>query len=434
KKLNKKDSVQLIADAQAQVLANIAPAGTLPGTVIASPSRTNPDYFFMWIRDAALTMEVISDRTLMQNYIDISIRHQNEPAKSGLGEPKFNVDGTSYTGDWGRPQNDGPALRAMTAIKFAQQLLSEGKQDYVRAKLYSAQMPAHSLIKTDLEYIAHNWQAKNFDLWEEVFGRHFYTLLAQKTALNMGADLADQLGDGGAANFYHTQARAIDAALNEFWDGNRGYILGTLEQSGGPDHSSGLDVAVILAALHSTRGTDNFGVTDDRILATSLKLQQSFAAIYKVNQIPEFRDLGTAIGRYPEDHYTGYTSRNDTLANPWFLATNAFAELYYRAAGQFTKNGTIAITTLNKPFFQALRGLNGVTLNAGQVFDRGSSTFDLIVKSLVDDGDRFIARVRFHANGVHLSEQFDRETGHITGAYDLTWSYASLITALQARP
>jgi len=26
----------------------------------------------------------------------------------GLGEPKFNVDKTAFTGAWGRPQRDGP--------------------------------------------------------------------------------------------------------------------------------------------------------------------------------------------------------------------------------------------------------------------------------------------------------------------------------------
>ena len=39
--------------------ANLAPEGTLPGTVIASPSRQDPDYFFHWVRDGALTMAVV---------------------------------------------------------------------------------------------------------------------------------------------------------------------------------------------------------------------------------------------------------------------------------------------------------------------------------------------------------------------------------------
>lgn len=41
----------------------------------------------------------------------------------GLGEPKFNVDETAYTKSWGRPQRDGPALRATGMIAFGQWLI-----------------------------------------------------------------------------------------------------------------------------------------------------------------------------------------------------------------------------------------------------------------------------------------------------------------------
>lgn len=41
----------------------------------------------------------------------------------GLGEPHFNVDETAFTGAWGRPQRDGPALRATALIDFGNWLL-----------------------------------------------------------------------------------------------------------------------------------------------------------------------------------------------------------------------------------------------------------------------------------------------------------------------
>lgn len=31
----------------------------------------------------------------------------------GLGEPKFNVDETAFTGAWGRPQRDGPGISSV---------------------------------------------------------------------------------------------------------------------------------------------------------------------------------------------------------------------------------------------------------------------------------------------------------------------------------
>ena len=37
-------------------------------------------------------------------------------SSGGLGEPKFNVDETAFTGAWGRPQRDGPALRYIECL------------------------------------------------------------------------------------------------------------------------------------------------------------------------------------------------------------------------------------------------------------------------------------------------------------------------------
>lgn len=42
---------------------------------------------------------------------------------AGLGEAKFNVDNTAFTGAWGRPQRDGPPLRATAMIAYANWLI-----------------------------------------------------------------------------------------------------------------------------------------------------------------------------------------------------------------------------------------------------------------------------------------------------------------------
>ncbi len=68
------------------------------GAVIASPSTAGPNYFYSWIRDAALTMKVVIsqptlDRTLVTNYANAEKVHQQNAASSSSsqGEPKFNV-------------------------------------------------------------------------------------------------------------------------------------------------------------------------------------------------------------------------------------------------------------------------------------------------------------------------------------------------------
>lgn len=42
---------------------------------------------------------------------------------TGLGEPKFNVNASAFTGSWGRPQRDGPALRATAMIAYGNYLI-----------------------------------------------------------------------------------------------------------------------------------------------------------------------------------------------------------------------------------------------------------------------------------------------------------------------
>ena len=41
------------------------------------------------------------------------------PWDTGPGEPKFNVDGSVYELSWGRPQSDGPGIRASAMIHFS---------------------------------------------------------------------------------------------------------------------------------------------------------------------------------------------------------------------------------------------------------------------------------------------------------------------------
>lgn len=91
------------------------------------------------MRDAALTAQFLVDELvagnaslqfLIQDYISSQARLQTveNPSGSlatggGLGEPKFHVDETAFSGPWGRPQRDGPPLRAIAMITFANYLI-----------------------------------------------------------------------------------------------------------------------------------------------------------------------------------------------------------------------------------------------------------------------------------------------------------------------
>lgn len=93
-------------------------SGVASGAVIASPSKANPDYWYTWTRDAGLVLKELIDifandynttlQSDIQNYIGAQAKLQgvSNPSGSlsngaGLGEPKFNVDLSQFTGDWG---------------------------------------------------------------------------------------------------------------------------------------------------------------------------------------------------------------------------------------------------------------------------------------------------------------------------------------------
>ncbi len=429
---------------------NISPPGAALGAVSASPSRQDPDYFFHWVRDSSIVMsEVIDlyarasnskDRNflfkVLDQFVEFSRANQMTPNLSGgEGEPKFNIDGSAFMGEWGRPQNDGPALRAITLTRLARLLLAEGGQEgYVRSRLYDGLIPGRSLIKTDLEFVSHHWQDSCFDLWEDTKGQHFYARMVQRRSLLDGAELADLLGDFKASVWYRSQAKALETEILKHWDASRGYWVETLNWSGGNSNkSSGLDVAIILGVLHGSIGDFFLSPGSDRVIATAEKLRETFKEQYLLNRNPV---LGTAVGRYPEDSYDGLTV-GDRPGNPWVLSTLAYAELNYRIAQEWGAQGRVELTALNLPYVRSVLGSAAAGhrwLKVGTRLERGSAEFDLLLDRIRENGDSFFARVKFHtpADG-SLAEQFNRVSGYMQGARDLAWSYASFLTALAER-
>lgn len=389
-----------------KILENISPDDGLKGSVIAAKSRANPDYYYHWVRDAALTMTALIDayqsienealrkrvREAVSDYLDFSIYIQtHSPAP---GEPKFYVNGNVYEKPWGRPQNDGPALRAISLIHWANILIAEGKEDIVDQKIYRARLPADSIVKKDLEYISHHWKDASFDIWEEVKGSHFYTLMVTRRALLEGAALAERLDDKGAARWYHLQAKEIEIELENFWDNNKNYFIATINRTDGADYkSSNLDVSVLLGLLHGNLHDGFLAWDDPRILATVEKIISTFSHLYPVNHSRHIP--GTAIGRYPEDRYGG---DNFDGGNPWVITTLAVAEVLYEVANALRAQG-----------------------------------HQQTALSTAHHADKFVERIKFHANADGtLDEQIHRVTGTMTSAKDLTWNYAALLTTRRA--
>ena len=387
-----------------------------------------------------------------------TIQHTNNPSGnfddlSGLGEPKFEMDGTPFTGSWGRPQRDGPALRALTLIHYLHEynashptLWTSSRADDFFAPFYEASMPPTSVIKADLEYVSHYWNQSGFDLWEEVEGLHFFTLMVSARCLREGSELARAFGDLGAADWYTLQAGYIESLLSKFWNKQKGHLVETLWSK-----RSGLDCGLLLGSLHALPADGSIETAvyppwSDEVLASLHALTRDQRDRFPINSSPwsssssssdeAYTDdggpfEGTGLGRYPEDKYNGYTTIHH--GNPWFLCTSSAAEILYRSSSHFSSTSKITITSISLPFYKSLLASSSLDVNEG-TFGPSDALFHSIVERLKLVGDQFLAVVRRHVDGEgSMSEQFDKETGFMTGARDLTWSYGAFLKAVRAR-
>ena len=140
---------------------------------------------------------------------------------------------------------------------------------------------------------------------------------------------------------------------------------------------------------------------------------------YPINGADQRRGIGPMLGRYPGDLYDGDT---DALVgdHPWAVSTANFAELYYRLAGSVTATGTVPLDSLSAGFF-------------GQIGVGASTAPAAAAAALQGAGDQMLQAVVFHSDHLELSEQFDATTGYEKSVSNLSWSYASFLSAVRAK-
>ncbi|KAF2743043.1 carbohydrate-binding module family 20 protein [Sporormia fimetaria CBS 119925] len=413
------------------VLANIGPdgskvAGAAAGAVIASPTKFDPDYFYTWTRDAALTYKMLVERfiagdsslrTKIDQYVSAQAILQGVsnpsggPTTGGLGEPKFNADLTAFTGSWGRPQRDGPPLRATALILYANWLIANGG----RTQALNTVWP---VISKDLAYTAKYWNQTGFDLWEEVSGSSFFTIAASHRALVEGSALATALGQ--PCNGCAAAAPQVLCFAQTFWNG--AYVDSNINVNEG---RSGKDANSILSSIHTFDPTSactdaTFQPCSPRALANHKAVTDSFRTVYPINR-GIAQGKAVAVGRYNEDVYYG--------GQPWYLTTTAAAEQLYAALYQWDKLGSLSVTSVSLPFFRDL-----VPSVAPGTYAKGSATYNSLTSAVKAYADGYMAVVQKYtpSNGA-LAEQYEKSTGAQLSARDLTWSYAAFLTAVERR-
>ncbi|TRX96690.1 hypothetical protein FHL15_002356 [Xylaria flabelliformis] len=420
------------------VLKNTGPNGSrVPGAgagvIVASPSTVNPNYFYTWSRDAALTMKMIVDEFMLGNkqlepYIEQYIHSQAVlqtvtnpsgtflPNGMGLGEPKYNVDLTRFNGAWGRPQRDGPALRAIALITYSNWLISHGQKQ-------KAQTVIWPIISNDLSYVGQYWNSTGFDLWEEVLGSSFFTTQNQFRALVEGNSLAKTLGVKCTGC---DQAPQVACFLQEsYWNGE--YFIANINSQ---ENRTGKDANTMLGSIaifdvNAKCNDASIQPCNSRALSSFKAFVDAFRdpALYPINKgVPQSK--GIALGRYTEDvYFTG---------NPWYLITAGAAEFLYDAIAQWIRQGSLTIDKTSLSFFQDIYP----AAQAKTYTPNGRSPeFPLILKALKDYADSFAAVVEKYtpADG-SLAEQFNKTSPFTpVSAVHLTWSYAAFVSMAERR-
>jgi glucoamylase len=413
------------------------------GSVLASPVPAaydpDPDYFFHWFRDSAIIIDALRvaeverletqdaverlrefvefdlavrkldgrefvRRELFREKIQPSflqyVRPNDEIAavfgEAVLAEARVNPDGTLDFTRWARPQNDGPALQVLALMRWHN--AQPDLDDALRAGMLD-------LLTGDLNFIGTHAAERSFDIWEEESGYHYYTQLVQAEALVQGSEWLEERGDAKRARDFRSIGDALALNLDAHWSAADCYYRSRTDVAGGLPEKT-LDIAVILGVLHAGRAKGAHSVLDPKSQATLAALEDLFNAEYPVNQ-ERPADQGPAIGRYAKDTYYG--------GNPWYLATLAAAEFYFKLAIALRSGAEMPATSDNARFRERLDGKSP----ARGAFERGDTFMRTVQAYTPPSGD--------------LSEQFDRVTGAQTSAKHLAWSYAAFITAAASR-
>ncbi|KAJ4293534.1 hypothetical protein N0V90_008817 [Kalmusia sp. IMI 367209] len=408
--------------------------GASAGVLIASPSTENPNYYYTWTRDAALTLKMVVDEFLhgnqdvqskIRDYIKAQAILQTVSNPSGalgsgrgLGEPKYYANLTRFNGDWGRPQRDGPALRATALITYSRYLLSTGiDSDKTEANTIWA------VVQNDLNYVAQYWNQTGFDLWEEVDGSSFFTTAVQHRALVEGAALGKQLEQDVSA--YESQAPNVLCFLQAYWNGR--YAVANINVKQQDFSRSGIDANTVLTSIatfdpYAGCADALFQPCSPRALANLKEYVDAFRTIYTINQDVAQNGTCVATGRYAEDVYFN--------GNPWYLTTLAVAEQLYDAIQQWSTLRSITIDETSLAFWQSVYP----SAQVGTYDKGGYGDYAKLENAVLDYADGFVeTALKYTPENGALAEQYNREDGTPLSARDLTWSYASFVTMRGAR-
>jgi glucoamylase len=384
-----------------------------PGCVIAAPSYADntpgvdQDYIYHWTRDGAITaMELAAADTPVQpgggvqeliDYVVFSQTCQSNGSAAGhFARGSFLINGQLR--DWS-DQNDGPALQTLAILAAYPKLDA------------ATQAIAKSVIGTNINFLLGVYQDQTTNLWEEHQAFSFFARSAQLKCFQ-----AIQAAPFGIVPPAGVAAAVtwLTAQLALHWNGTT--YISMLPQIPGYD----TNIDIVCAAVYGA-----VSYTDTKLLASAAQLRTQFADPaspdkYPINITDSAQGLGPLMGRYPGDMYDGDQGDQSLGDHPWALCTANFAQLYYSLANLIAAGNAVPLDALSTTFFAQI-GVNATTPSAN------------VITALNNAGDAMMRAIIYHSDHLELSEQFDGVTGYEKSVRNLTWSYASFLSAVRER-
>lgn len=406
------------------LLKNVSRDDTNKGCVVASISKENPPYYFHWTRDAGLVMlnlarimldrdDLLTDKIKMKfieylnfEYECLCIKHE---CISGPGEAKYCVNATPFKEPWGRPQNDGPAIRILGNLTIYELFKREELECVIHNLLLGAK---NSIIVNDILYLLDNVGEECFDLWEEVKGHHFYTFMVQYHGLLKAKKYFQETRNEFDINFYSTIQEKLNSKIDYLNQQINQMILQdrVLSSSGNIQHYNRewFDTSIFLALLHTN---DNRFMNHSVFHNSFYKMVMDFRDIYPINHDNKFYWMG----RYKEDVYYG--------GNPWVLITVGFFEYILRLRQEILRSECLEVNPLNIRFYQ----LFYKDIELGKFCSKSTHYVNLnqALWRYCQKGYDWISKLE-----ESQAEQVDKFRGDYISAENLTWNYSQILSFL----
>jgi glucoamylase len=359
------------------------------GSVLASPIVADwdpePDYFFHWMRDSAIVMRTVAELATIgseekdrrrwtecfEDFVRFSLELTRIDCRSVLqngsprartraefqkfvrddaefaalfgdrllAEPRFNADGTVDVLRWSRPQYDGPALRALTCLRYV-------------ALGGIATPELKTLLDCDLSFTLRHSAQPCIGPWEEPDENihHYYVAVVQLGALVHGREWLEPEARAEA----ETRLRAI---LEQHWStADQVYSAIYPYEKRGRDNI--IDSACLIAVVDADLPSGRHSVGDARVWQTMQALEELFAREFPIN----VGRAAPALGRSRADRYFG--------GGAWYVATLAAASLCYRRAA--TDPNANRFIQRGDAFMETIRNLSPISGCLSEQVDRTS--------------------------------------------------------------